>query len=135
MYLKDLVFSPSRRSGWGKLFSIVNNRQSEEHISAYVLDHQKHKFVSGIVLPLHKLAEIAIMVVYQNRAGTYNEFSSGSEVGYDPFLLVDLGINARIIDNLRFSAEANNLTGYSDIGNIPAPGRWIKAGIILTLQD
>ncbi len=110
------------------------SRQSEEYISAYVLDHLKHKLVSGIVLPLHKSAELVMMAVYQERAGTYTEVLSGGEVGYDPFVLVDMGVNIRIINNLGFSAEVNNFfnTVYADIGNIPVPGRWIKAGVNYT---
>ncbi len=111
------------------------SKQSEEYISAYVLDHLKHKIVSGIIMPLHKSAQMVLMAVYQNRAGTYTEVFTGREVAYDPFILLDLGINITIIDNLYFSAEANNLlnTIYTDIGNVPVPGRWIKAGISLTL--
>lgn len=113
------------------------SKQSEEYISAYILDQLKHKLVSGFVIPLHKSAQMVLMAVYQNRAGTYTEVLTGREVAYDPFILLDLGINITIIDNLHFSAEANNLlnTIYSDIGNVPVPGRWIKAGISLTLPD
>ncbi len=113
---------------------LETSRQSEEYISAYILDHLRHKFVSGVILSFHKSAGLSVMSVYQNRAGSYTEFASGSEIDYDPFMLVDLGINISIIDNIAFSAQANNLFNidYTDIGNVPVPGRWIRAGLAFT---
>ncbi len=107
------------------------SRQSEEYISAYVLDHLKHKFVSGIILPLHNRAVMTVMAIWQERSGTYTDVFSGSETEYDPFLLVDLGINIRMTQRLRLSAEASNLFNktYTDIGNVPVPGLWIKGGL------
>jgi vitamin B12 transporter len=105
--------------------------QSEEYISAYVLDYLQHKLVAGITLDLHRTSELVLMAVYQDRAGSYTNVHSGSEVSYDPFLLVDVGSTLRITRGIIASLNVSNLfnTAYNDIGNVPVPGRWIKAGV------
>ncbi len=108
-------------------------RQSEYYISAYVLDYLRHKLVAGITIPIHKKADITLMTTYQARAGTFTSFTTNSEVSYDPFILVDALLNISITEAVRISADISNLlnTGYVDIGNVPVPGRWIRAGIYL----
>jgi vitamin B12 transporter len=105
--------------------------KSENYISAYVLDHLRHKIVTGLTVPLYSSAELVIMSVYQDRAGSYTNFGSGTEVPYDPFLLADVSTNFRISKEFTFSLQVSNLfnTSYTDIGNVPVPGRWIKGGI------
>ena len=107
------------------------SKQSEQYISAYVLDHLKHKFVAGITVPVYRSAEIVLMALFQDRAGTYTSFESGTEIPYDPFILADSGISFLITGSMTGTVSVNNLfnNGYTDIGNVPVPGRWIKAGI------
>ncbi len=107
------------------------SKQSEQYISAYVLDHLKHKFVAGITVSVYRSAEIVLMALFQDRAGTYTSFESGTEIPYDPFILADSGISFLITGSMTGTVSVNNLfnTGYTDIGNVPVPGRWIKAGI------
>ncbi len=107
------------------------SRQSEEYISAYILDHLKQKFITGITLPVYRSAEIVIMAVFQDRAGTYTDTGTGHEVPYDPFILADIGTSFLITGTMSGSVSISNLfnTYYSDIGNVPVPGRWIKAGL------
>ena len=112
------------------------SKKSEEYISAYVLDYLKHKLVTGVTIPFHRKADLVIMSVFQDRAGTYTDTATGGEIPYDPFILVDAGLSVRIIDDMIFSVDISNLfnTGYADIGNVPVPGRWIKAGLNFSFQ-
>jgi vitamin B12 transporter len=120
------------RFGYGFLH---NSRQSEDFISAYVLDFLRHKIVSGITLPLFHSADLMLMAVYQDRSGTFTGFPSGSEVSYSPFLLADAGIRYYVSEKINVLLDINNLfnTAYADIGNVPVPGRWIRAGINFTI--
>jgi vitamin B12 transporter len=110
---------------------LENSRQSENYNSAYVLDFLRHKIVTGMTLPLFHSMQLTLMTVYQDRAGTYTEFLSGSEVSYDPFFLADIGMRYHITEKILISLDISNLfnTGYADIGNVPVPGRWIRAGV------
>ena len=107
------------------------SKQSEQYISAYVLDHLKHKVVAGITVPVYRSADVVVMGLFQDRAGTYTGFESGTEIPYDPFFLADLGISFLITGSMTGTVNINNLfnTSYADIGNVPVPGRWIKAGV------
>jgi vitamin B12 transporter len=120
------------RFGYGFLH---NSRQSENFISAYVLDFLRHKIVSGVTLPLFQTADLMLMAVYQDRSGSYTDFATGSEVPYNPFLLADAGIRYCIAEEINVLLDINNLfnTTYTDIGNVPVPGRWIRAGINFTI--
>ncbi len=111
------------------------SKQSENYISAYALDYLNHKIVTGLTIPLFSYADLVLMTVYQDRAGTYTNVHSGAEVPYTPFLLVDIGSTFQLREGLHISLDVSNLfnTGYTDIGNVPLPGRWIKGGINLGL--
>lgn len=70
---------------------------------------------------------------YQKREGSYLGPNS-SEVPYKGFLLADL----KIVWNggkIKPFAQATNLfnTKYEFIGNLPMPGRWVKAGVVIAL--
>ena len=112
------------------------SKQSEYYISAYVLDYLRHKFVSGITLSVHPNADLMVTTTFQDRAGSFTDVDSGLEKPYDPFLLADIGAVYRFSGGMVFSVDINNLfnTIYADIGNVPVPGRWIKAGITLDIS-
>ena len=111
------------------------SKQSEEYISAYVLDHLRHKFVSGVTFPFGR-GGLVLMAVYQDRSGTYTDFQSGREVPYTPHFLVDTGLNFRINKEIILNLDISNVFNivYNDIGNVPVPGRWIKAGASFSLK-
>jgi vitamin B12 transporter len=128
---EDLSF-PVREFRAGYAFLDIS-RQSKNYISAYVLDHLKHKIVTQLIVPLYRSADMIIMTSWQDRAGTYTGFPSGEEIAYAPFTIVDAGTSFTLNEVLNFSLQLSNLfnTDYTDIGNVPVPGRWIRAGINL----
>lgn len=70
---------------------------------------------------------------FQKREGTYLG-PGGTEISYKPFLLTDVKIQWSA-DKYQIFCAVTNLfnTDYLYIGNIPQPGRWVKAGIQILL--
>ena len=69
-------------------------------------------------------------MTYQDRAGTYQDFASGEETDYAPFVMLDSRFNYQL-KSWNFYAEASNLfdVEYYDLGNVSMPGRWIRLGM------
>lgn len=114
---------------------LYNNLKKVEadFISNYALDYLKHKCVVALNQQVMPDLFLDLRMVYQDRNGTYTKYEDTSivgEVAYDPFLTVDCKINYQL-KRLNIFASANNLfdINYNDIGNVPQPGRWFKAGI------
>ena len=57
------------------------------------------------------------------------------ETPYPPFWLTHVKIQYQW-DKVQFYVSANNLfdVHYFDLGNVAQPGRWIKAGVSLSLK-
>ncbi|MDR1154112.1 MAG: TonB-dependent receptor [Bacteroidales bacterium] len=116
------------------------NKSSSRYKSGYVMDYLRHRLNFGLT---HRIAERVYarwMIGWQDRNGTYMQYhaedGSESEAPYDPFWQIDLRIY-RHTGRLNVFAEASNLGGgkHQDIGNIILPGRWIRAGIAVTLKN
>jgi iron complex outermembrane receptor protein len=115
--------------------SILKKEQSE-YVSYYTLDNLKHKFTLSLQHKILKNLSSSWNTIFQHRNGTYTSFQNnvGTEKPYEPFWLADW----KLIYTLRifeFNISINNLldTSYFDFGNIEQPGRWIKAGLKLSL--
>jgi len=114
---------------------LYNNLEKVEadFISNYALDYLKHKCVVALNQQLMPDLFLDLRMVYQDRNGTYTKYEDASIVGevtYAPFLTVDCKINYKL-KRLNIFASANNLfdMNYNDVGNVPQPRRWFKAGI------
>jgi iron complex outermembrane receptor protein len=97
------------------------------------MDYLKHK--AGIQLS-HKISThsgAVWCVSWQDRSGSFMDYQSGTQREYPSFLIADLRFNYHI-KRLIIYTEASNIfnTPYFDLGNVPLPGRWIKAGINFT---
>ncbi|KXX67149.1 TonB-dependent siderophore receptor [Flammeovirga sp. SJP92] len=130
-FLKNIRFS--------YIYLNVDKEASEDLISNYVLDHLNHKATMGISHHLFlKNLNADWQLVYQDRNGTYTAYNpegAGVETPYDPFFTVDLRISYTW-KNLYFYGEGSNLfdVQYNDIGNVPQPGRWLRAGVRMNLD-
>ncbi len=108
---------------------LETEKQSGEYISVYVLDYLKHKLNLEIEHSFYKDLRASWKITFQDRAGTYTDFTTGQEKPYNPFLLMD----GRLFWDKRtytIFIEASNLlsTKYFDLGNVRMPGRWIRFG-------
>lgn len=115
------------------------DKNAEDLQSNYVLDHLKHKVTVGLShgLFLENL-KADWQLVYQDRNGSYTEYDpqgQGQEVEYAPFTTVDLRVSYSW-KSLYFYGEGSNIfdVQYHDIGNIPMPGRWLRAGVRMNLD-
>ncbi len=109
----------------------------ENYDSQYVLDYLKWKMTAGVTLKIGKPFRITACFVWQERNGTYTSFDAVQnmiEVDYKPFATIDLKL-AYNFKAITFIAECSNIlnTEYFDLGGIPQPGTWFKAGFELNL--
>ena len=116
-----------------------SGKQSGEFLSNYALDHLAHKIDLTLGLPLHlplpllRHGGFRTNLTWQDRSGGYLRYEDNAFAGirsFEPFWMADTRI---FFDNgpTRVFAEASNLwnTRYVDIGNVPQPGRWVRAGM------
>ena len=111
---------------------IHQDKDSEEYISNLALDYLKHKFTVQLDHSIWKGFSATWYLRWQDRAGSYTKYvdlQAAYEEPYAPYCVVDLKVNWAYQD-LNIYAELNNLfdATYYDIGNIPQPGFWFKAG-------
>lgn len=110
------------------------DKSSDEFMSRYVLDILKHKADLLIYHQIWRNFSASWAFSYQDREGGYikyvNTVSETTETPYAPFVQIDFRLNFTH-DHWMIFAEATNLLNnqYVDYGNVPQPGRWIRAGV------
>jgi iron complex outermembrane receptor protein len=117
-------------------YSWINlEKATGNYYSKYALDMLRNKVSLQIDHKIWKNLTAGWRVVYQERMGTYTEFSTGKEKEYVPFVTMDGRISWKQ-NSFLFFVQASNIfnTGYIDMANIPMPGRWAKAGISMDLN-
>ncbi len=102
----------------------------EGYESVYVLNHLKHKLSMSVDHSLIKNITARWMFLYQEREGFFVSSSDHERVDYKPVWLTDLRVSWHN-GPWRVYGEAANLfdRSYFDMGELPRPGRWIRAGI------
>jgi vitamin B12 transporter len=110
----------------------TQDKSSSEYISMYVLDYLSYKATLSGTIGLIKNVTLNVRGCYQDRKGTYTD-PKGVEVAYDPFFTLDAKL-MYTYKSISTFAEASNLLNkrYYDLGNIPQPLRWFKAGVAVT---
>ncbi|MDR2627427.1 MAG: TonB-dependent receptor, partial [Dysgonamonadaceae bacterium] len=132
--LKDLIPALSTTRVNLAYVYLDQDKDAGEWISNYVLDYLRHKFTAGISHPVYKGISADWQFRRQDRQGTYtqyeNNISTGKEVEYPGFSLLDLRLNWQL-QGFKIYLTANNLfnVSYYDLGNIPQPGFWLMGGI------
>lgn len=116
---------------------LVQDKESGNYISKYLLDYLKHKWDIRLNHSITKRLELSWLISYQDRNGTFTAWDNGKygeEVAYSPIWLVDTRISwtGKLFT---YFAEANNLFNkrYFDYGNVEQPGLWTKLGVIFKL--
>ncbi len=117
---------------------IDQDKSSEGYISNYALDYLKHKFSAQVSHKLSKNISATWYVRWQDRAGSFTRYEAlkpAREEAYAPYCVADLNISYSL-KKATFYAEVNNLFDavYYDLGNIPQPGIWFKAGFNYTFS-
>ena len=116
-----------------------SNKSAHQYQSYYVMDYLRHKLNIGMTHRMVEKINAHWQVVWQSRNGGYMQYNaeddSETETPYEPFWQIDLRIY-RQSGQLNIFVEASNLGNkqHQDIGNVVLPGRWVRAGIALTLK-
>ena len=108
---------------------------SEGFQSAYVLDHLKSNLSITAHQKISKKIRLDYRASFQDREGGYTDFESNDELEYLPFWLVSARLSYKVIESSLLFLEINNLfdNEYVDFGNVPQSGRWMRAGMNITL--
>ena len=103
--------------------------------SKYLLDHLKSNFSITVIQKINNKLRIDWRTSRQDREGGYTDFENSKEIDYKPFWLVSSRLTYKIFSTNSLFLEINNLfdNHYVDFGNIPQPGRWIRAGAKIKL--
>lgn len=119
---------------------ITQDREDSQQIykSNYALEYLRHKVVLRLDSRIVGNLNASAAYRWQDREGGFISYgdngNKGKLVAYDPYGVLDLRLSW---DAPRFCiyAEANNLLDqeYYDLGNVPQPGLWLKAGVNVKL--
>ena len=116
-------------------YSYINQDKEQETniVSQYALEYLRHKLVANLQLQILPQLLLAINGRWQDRVGSYTDFE-GQKNDYEPYFLMDARLSFQQ-PHWKIYAEANNIfdTRYHDFGLVEEPGRWLTAGISLTL--
>ena len=109
------------------------SKESGNLHSLYSTDFLRHKASAFIDHKIVSRLSARWDVSFQKRDGTYLG-PNNIEILYKPFALVDVRFMWSA-QKYKLTIEATNLlnTSYLYIGNLPQPGRWLKAGISISL--
>jgi iron complex outermembrane receptor protein len=114
-------------------------RNSNQAVSRYAMDHLNQKLTAGFDVRLYKWLYSNWQLNYQQRNGEFQQYNFDSEsfdtFSYEPFATLDARIYAEI-KSIIIYAEASNIFDeeFYDIGGVPQPDRWIRAGVKATLN-
>ena len=116
-------------------YSYINQEKDQEPyiVSQYALEYLRHKLVANALLPLWEHLTLGVNFRWQDRVGQYTDFS-GIVHDYQPYALVDTRLTWKE-PKWKVYVEANNLfdKDYVDFGHVEEPGRWLIAGLALSL--
>ena len=115
---------------WIKLEKATGN-----YYSKYALDMLRNKITLQVEHKIWKNISAGWHILYQERMGTYTEFSTGKENKYQPYITADGRISWNRKGMVVFIQASNIFNSeYFDMANIPMPGRWFKAGFSMNLN-
>ena len=134
--VKAIVFKPviSMDYSWHHA-----DKSSGEYISNYAMDHLRQKLDVKLNIPFGKGSGASMNATWRDRAGGYLLFEEGAYTQFQPFKAYWL-VDAKAywnFGNFNIFMEVLNAgnVNYVHIGNVPQPGRWLRAGVTYTLPS
>ena len=116
------------------LYQTQDKKLDTGYDSRYVMDYLKNKLVVKLNHRIIQDLDASWALIYQDRQGSYKN-AGGEQIAYEDFVTLDLKLSW---DKKKYSlyAEMSNMTDKTvyDIGNVPLPGRWTRAGMIIHLD-
>lgn len=134
--LERLIYKGFIINNIGLSYSYLDQEKSSDNfVSYYALDYLKHKITVYLEHRIYKRLKADWAMTYQERMGTYTDIITTKETSYPKYITVDLRVSY-VSDNWNCFLEAANLFDkkYQDIGNIQMPGRWLRAGVNISLN-
>jgi iron complex outermembrane receptor protein len=116
-----------------------SNKPESQYMSYYVMDYLRHKLNFSLTHRIFEKVCAHWLIGWQDRNGGYLHYNAEdgteTETPYEQFWQFDLRIY-RKTDRLTIFVDASNLGNKQpqDIGNVILPGRWIRAGVAVTLK-
>ncbi len=136
-----ISFSPVKQAGLMKVLDHLDlgyryyfqRHNVDSYHSQYVLDYLKWKLTGGMTLKAGNSFRLAANLVWQERNGSYTSYDAAqnmTEVDYKPFMVIDIKLSYRY-KTVSLIAECTNILNqeYFDLGSVPQPGAWFKAGV------
>lgn len=111
-----------------------SGKASDNLLSYYILDYLKHKANLTVHHKIWGNFSSSWSAIWQDREGTFTDFSTGNELPYDSFFLINFRLNWER-KSLKVYGDISNLlnTQFFDLGNVPQPGRWVTFGVYYRL--
>ena len=111
-----------------------------QYVSEYEMTYLRHKLNFSVTHRIFEKVNAHWQICWQDRNGGYLQYNVENSVfdteqtPFKSFWKIDLRI-CRQTERLNIFVEASNLgnSQQRDFGNIALPGRWIRAGMALTL--
>lgn len=114
---------------------ISADEKSTDFESNYALDFLKHKCTAIVQKKINAALQFSFAISYQEREGGYLKPGASKETEYGWFYTADSRITySKGIGKLYLDVKNIFNHIYTDIGNIPQPGRWITMGIKLNIK-
>jgi iron complex outermembrane receptor protein len=104
-------------------------------VSQYTLEYLRHKMVARLSLSPYSRLTLDACLRWQDRTGHYTDLD-GKVADYRPYALLDARLQWQA-KGYQLYAQANNLLdnrNYTDFGNVPQPGAWFTAGILICIK-
>ena len=116
-------------------YSFIHQDKEQEPnvVSQYALEYLRHKFVANLQLPLTDRLSLNLNARWQDRVGSYTDFD-GTVQNYRPYFLLDTRLTWQQ-PTWKIYLETTNLLDnrYHDYGLVEQPGRWLIAGLSISL--
>ena len=125
-------------------YSYIHQKRHDDtpiYKSNYALQYLRHKVVANVGMTFMPGLTGNIAYRFQERMGQYIAYdmdtheSTGNLVDYKPYGVFDIKLQYAW-KNVKLFGEASNIfdVDVMDLGNIPQPGRWMKAGVSYTIN-
>jgi iron complex outermembrane receptor protein len=116
------------------LFLHQSRKVEANYDSRYVMDYLRHKLVARLSHNVVRNLSASWACTYNNRGGWYAD-AQNQQQSYSPYWLTDLKLTWRK-NGFEVYSEVSNLfdVDFEDIGNVPQPGRWMRAGVKMDLK-
>jgi iron complex outermembrane receptor protein len=102
---------------------LISDKNQAAYDSKYALDYLRNQMKFQLTHAIIKRIDMTWNLAYNDRAGTYADFSTGNQTNYQPYLTMGTRVGWKLGKWLIY-ADVNNLFNQEcvDFGGLPLPG-------------